>query len=432
MMNVPSRKRALLPLAGLAGVAVVIAGCTDGGTGGAGGENGGGPGVEFGAPIDAWQAAFDEAFAEIDDVELVWNTSNSATDPTGMGVQAIADKVEEYSNGHVSVEVSFVDSVAPITETFQALQDGRLDVSNVGTFLRPEEFPIMGVFGHEVATTRGPSVIADSLSSIAAFQETYWDTPEVIAEFRDKGLAVFNPQSVAAQNVLFCTQPWTSLAELEGKQIRVASQIQARQVQALGGVPVTVTVTDLYESLQRGIVDCLVYGPVGLQQFPGIGELAPYLMNPQSATFGINTNSYLANGERWATWPLVLQQLLFDVHAEDEVASQAGRPAAYQFVLELVEGEGGGFLGFDQDVEDALKAVNDEAVAAWSDFPLLDGDDFRERLFANLEKWEGLVEEAGYSDAPFSDTEAWLAPGFDIAAFAELYYENVTIPNRPS
>jgi len=428
-MSAINKKRALATVAGLVGVAVVIAGCTDGGSGREG-TNAGGPGVEFGADKAAWQAAFDEAFADRDDMEIVLNSSNSATSPSSPAIQGMADKVEEYSNGHVSVEISWSDSIAPITESLEALTDGREDWGNLGTFLRPADFPIMGVFGHEVATTRGPSVIADSLSSYAAFIETYWDTPEVIAEFEDKGLAVLNPQAVVGQNILACTQPWTSLAELQGKQIRVASQVQAKQAEALGGVPVTVAFPDLFESLQRGIVDCLIIGLSTMTSFPGMTDLAPYFMNPESAAFGTNTNSYMA-GSSWPDWPLVLQQLVFDAEAEHEMVNLGQTPQTAQLQVDAIEAAGGALLEFDQDVEDALKAANDAVVEAWSDFPLLDGDDFRERLFANMEKWEALVEEAGYSDAAFSETEAWLEP-IDITAYADLYYEEIVVPNRPS
>jgi len=430
-MSIFSKRRALATLAGLAGVAVVIAGCTDGGSPGGDGGSAGGPSVEFGADKATWQAAFDEWFADHDDIEIVWNSSNAATNVNGQNVQTTADRIEEYTNGHVQVTVSFQDSVAPITETFMALADGRLDVSNVGTFLRPEEFTIMGTLGHEAIIVRGASPIADSLISFGAAIETFWSTPEAIADYTDKGLHVLNPEGQSAQNILACTQPWTSLADLRGKQIRVASQLQARQAQGLGGVPVTVAFPDLFESLQRGIVDCLIIGPGSLNAFAGMTDLAPYIIAPTTAAFGQNTNSYQA-GSSWETFPLALQQLIFDQQAEEDMRALNGWLPEWRKLLDAATAAGGGFYDLGADADAALQAANDETVASWSERTDLDGDAFRELLNANLEKWRGLVLEAGYSDAAISETEEWLGAEVDFSAFADLYYENVTIPNRPS
>src|SRR3546814_2387778 len=59
---------------------------------------------------------------------------------------------------------------------------------------------------------------------------------------------------------LLCTKAVKSLADLKGLKVRAASS-SAALVQALGATPVNVAVTEIYEALQRGQVDCTL-GPI--------------------------------------------------------------------------------------------------------------------------------------------------------------------------
>jgi len=426
-----SRRHLLGGLAVIAGAAITLSAC-DAAPTGRPGDNAGGPSVPYDATVEEWQAAFDEAFADREDIEIVWQTSTVQASLTAVTWQAAADRIEEYSNGHISVEMAWFDSVTSMPEGTEGLQDGRLDMYAVGTFIRPEIYPVVGVIAHEAILTRGPSVVADTYSNSAAIVETLWNTPEAVAEFEEKGFAVLNPMRVSALNVLACSEPWTSLDDLRGKQIRVASQIQASQVEALGGVPVTVIFNDLYEALQRGIVDCMIAGLSLMVQFPGMTELAPYLIAPESAAFGTNTNSEMFNS-RWPELPLVAQQLVFDTIALMDVENLTygiSRDVISQY--EQVEAAGGQFLDFEDDVNEALAAVTEATVAAWADNPAIDGTAFTERLAATREKWDALVVEAGYSDAPFSEVDEWLTPELDSGPFEDLYFEHVVVPHRPS
>jgi TRAP-type C4-dicarboxylate transport system substrate-binding protein len=46
-----------------------------------------------------------------------------------------------------------------------------------------------------------------------------------------------------------------SLDELKGKRIRTPSAAQAKQIEVMGAVPIVMPITDVYQSLERGVVD---------------------------------------------------------------------------------------------------------------------------------------------------------------------------------
>jgi TRAP-type C4-dicarboxylate transport system substrate-binding protein len=62
-------------------------------------------------------------------------------------------------------------------------------------------------------------------------------------------------------NALFhAKKPIQSLADAAGLKYSVQSRLAAEAVQALGGAPITLAVTDLYQALQRGTVDAATIG----------------------------------------------------------------------------------------------------------------------------------------------------------------------------
>src|SRR5690606_31004763 len=87
--------------------------------------------------------------------------------------------------------------------------------------------------------------------------------------------------------VLACAEPLTTLEDLKGKQIRVGPQAQFGQIEALGATPVAVAFADLYESLQRGIVDCMTIGLTTMVGIPGMIDLVPYIIAPVGTAFAV-------------------------------------------------------------------------------------------------------------------------------------------------
>src|SRR3546814_3719574 len=67
----------------------------------------------------------------------------------------------------------------------------------------------------------------------------------------------------------------TSLDELKGKKIRGPGAI-GRMATAVGAVPVNVTITESYEGMQRGQIDC-TFGAAGWLDTYSFGDVAKYV-----------------------------------------------------------------------------------------------------------------------------------------------------------
>lgn len=64
--------------------------------------------------------------------------------------------------------------------------------------------------------------------------------------------------------VLVCTQPFETLADLRGRNIRVYSTTLGDLVEGLGAVPVSIPLSEVPTALQRGVIDCGISSGVSM------------------------------------------------------------------------------------------------------------------------------------------------------------------------
>lgn len=408
---------------------VILSGCASAASR-ASGESAGGPSVPHGADAQQWQAAFEEIDGTYD---LVWQTANAATSSTGERVKQFEQRIEEYSGGKVQVEVAYQDTISGTPqEADEALQDGRIDMHLLVPFQQPSDYPVSGDLMVNSSLARDTSYLADYVASIGATNEVWWDVPELHDEYEAVGLTVLAPMPVIPQTSLACREPLTSLDDLRGKQIRVGPSGAFGQIEALGATPVSVVYADLFEALQRGIVDCMVIGTITMADIPGMTELAPYIIHPSGTNFVTTPGTDLA-GANWRDWPLTVQQLVYDMYTDYELDSITDTINRGLVQHDLATAAGGGYLELEDDANEALLDYNQGVIDTWRSTDLLaDGDAYVDSLGESLETWTQLVDEIGFSDAPLVDVEEWSRSKPDWKAFNELYYERVHLPHRPS
>ncbi|MDP3950436.1 hypothetical protein [Microbacterium sp.] len=421
------RRRLVTVAAGLAATALILAGCASAASGNGGG---GGGGDSVSVPADASKEEWQAAFADIEPVNIVYQAAVSSSGSSAPRFQRWADKMEEYSDGKVTVEIVWSYGIAGITESDEALRDGRIDAHNFSTFSSPSEFPINGQLVLDSTVLRDSSLLEGSLTMFGATNQTAWEVSDVAGELSDNGLTPIIPVAGSALSGLVCSDPVTSLADLKGKMIRTGPLVHVGQVEALGATSVNLPFTELYEALQRGIIDCAIYGVGGLAE-GGILEVAPYVITPVGTSFATSTASETA-GVNWDSWPLVVKQLHFDLINEMTVDGIGESLGMMDEISAEVTANGGEFLEFDEEANDALREHNDEVLKSLAKTDLLDGDEFTTVVQDQFSEWKQLVQDAGYSSATLVEYDDQLSGNdIDLTAYKELYRERILEPNRP-
>lgn len=414
-----------IPLAGV--LALGMAACADRGSRGAGSDA---AGVAAGATKEEYIAALEG----VDPINLRFQIANATGSNGAKPWDAWAESVKEWSGGKISIEVLYSNSVVGATETSDALRDGRLDVANVTQIYYPSQFPLYTAVS-EMSHKGSSAPVVGPLATAAAFIELSMSSESLVQEFeRNEQYGLFPYSRVDNGPGLACLEPRTDLNQMRGAQARAGSQADAVYVEALGMTPVSGTVFETFEMMQRGVVDCTVTITGGALT-AGVTELAPHWVLDSGPGFDRPVVSTLTlDLERWENLPLPARQLMHD--RLDVTMEQAIRThwADINKVLSDSEKAGGSVTGFTPEVkaafETAHKQVDDRLRQDAATGKLVDDTD------ALLEKWQGIVTgELGYDESvQYGDFTQWYAANaeVDLTPFIDRFRSEILDPTRPS
>jgi len=222
---------------------------------------------------------------------LKWITfkPQNANDAQSITTQWMVDEFKKRTGGKHEFQVFWGGSVAKAKEIPDALSGGAGDIGDIITPYFPDKFPLNNAVGFFIPQP-------NSTIEIGLLMER-WHTeyPQYDAEVKKYNLKTIGFRPLGAYGII-CTKPINSLADFKGKRIRTYGFAYPALVQGLGGTPVSMSSSDGYEALQRGILDCSPIDPV-LAHGWKYDEVAKYFINvPIGASFGhmiaMNRKSY--------------------------------------------------------------------------------------------------------------------------------------------
>lgn len=421
------KPKALLRFGALAAAGVIaLTGCAETG----GGNSGSGEGLPYGATKEEFQAAF----ADIDRITLHTQSPGAAGSTAGAFLENYLKSVEEWSGGKIEFDIAYSDAIAKAAQIDDAVRDGRLDIGQVVAIYEPKEYPATAAL-LDTSVLSDQSVVTGALQSNAWAPELAFATPEIVAEFEDKDMKLMFPAYNAGVNALFCTDKRTTSAEIKGANISVGNTAGTQQVKSIGGNATSVAYTELYEALQRGVVDCSMSSPaVGI--LGGFIEAAHEVVIDPDAGLAVPTGNMVVNQEVWNKLPLVARQLLWD--RMKIFISGSIEDKIWPITVEAVEeirAAGGSVQAFDPELRTKLQETNKsilDALAKNSTFE--DGAQFAANAEELADKWSTIVAELGYTnESDYNGFADWYSPGkIDIGPFVDKLFEEVFLPNRPS
>jgi TRAP-type C4-dicarboxylate transport system substrate-binding protein len=408
-------------------LAAALAGCAEEG----GGASTGGAGVEYGAS----KAEYQKAFENIEPVELRTQTPAPKGAVTGRNVEAYLNAITDWSGGKITFDVAYANAVAAPGENDDALVDGRLDLAQVLPLYEPSEYPANAALV-EATFVSDQSAVAGTLQSNAWPNEVAFDTPEVLREWEDQGIKLMVPQYNSGVNVLFCREPKRDLAALRGMESASGGQAQSAEIEALGGSAVSVPYPELYESLQRGVVDCTVSSlTVGV--LGGFIKTAPQLTVDPAAGFAMAPGGMAISQSTWDSLPLVAQQLMWDrmdVFLTSNIEEKIWPNTAD--AVRQAKVAGGSVEPFASDAQQAIQRANDGLLEKLGGTDAVaDPTAFTTAIEESADRWLAAVEEVGIAEAdvPYREFDTWYTDGkVDVDAYVKRVYEEIFLPHRPS
>ncbi|MBN1905104.1 MAG: TRAP transporter substrate-binding protein DctP [Deltaproteobacteria bacterium] len=222
----------------------------------------------------------------------------AAGDPLTVKDEELAKRFNARVNGQYKIQVFPGESLARIPEFFDAVRVGAIEMADVAWGIYAGADPRLSLI-------ETPFLFNNIEAGTAAAKRLLPLHDKILQErFNAKALGLIHFSGIE----LITRKPVTNLKEWKGMMVGAISPAMARMIQDLGGSPVTVMWTDLYTSLQKGVIDGTANGTHGSIE-NGLLDVTSDI----TYFFGAAAwNGYTINLDLWKGMPPDVQQILIE------------------------------------------------------------------------------------------------------------------------
>jgi TRAP-type C4-dicarboxylate transport system substrate-binding protein len=181
-------------------------------------------------------------------------------------LEPFVDKVAEATNGTVTIEIVPNGGLGPAPGTYENVVAGAQDLGWALQGYTPGRFPISGLIEMPYmfpSATEGTNALWDLYEEFPEFQKEYDDVHVLGLWTHDEG------------NLWTAGKQVTSIDDVRGLTLRAPGPVQNQLITELGGSPVGMPAPELYDSLERGVIDGLMIASSGLESF-GLYDVLDY------------------------------------------------------------------------------------------------------------------------------------------------------------
>lgn len=363
-----------------------------------------------------------------------WTAGDAATGLYGQAWEGFAERVEEATGGKVTFEFYWGTSLLNATDALQGVSDGVADISVVNSVYFPSELPV-GTWLSGLGASLTGSIVHDVAAGGAASFETAQTLEPLVEEWTSHNLYPLMTVGSAPYN-LICTESLDTLDDAANKLVRTAGEPWTNTIEDLGMVAVSLSYNEIYEGLQRGVIDCVTINPNQLVSSLILQDVAPYY---HPVTFPLfQATNFVMTLDLWESLPVELQQIM---HAEAaqvaldiwnrfiELEALAGEAIASGDVVTTVEAT---------ELEEAAETSRAEYIANLANSAppeVSNPEQVVEEYIALLDDWTEVLVDTGY-EIPERDLDSILESfatlgQTDYTEFFERFKSEYIDPNVP-
>ncbi|PUB14351.1 C4-dicarboxylate TRAP transporter substrate-binding protein [Yoonia sediminilitoris] len=240
---------------------------------------------------------------------------------TNFFIPEVDRRLAETGNYAMSWQENYGGSIVKPRGVLEGIQLGLGDIGIVTTIFHSSKLPSQGL----AAVT--PFVSSDARAVARAVDEIAREYPVMQNEFAAQNQVYLATGVVLNSYQMFCSDPIESISDLEGRKVAGAG-VNLRYLEGIkDAAGVRGGLTDFYNMLQTGLVDCAMLWPEAAASF-NISEVGPYMIRTD---FGaVNTKTVTVNQDYWNALPDEVKDVLRAVAIDyrDHLASIAMDNAA--------------------------------------------------------------------------------------------------------
>jgi TRAP-type C4-dicarboxylate transport system substrate-binding protein len=173
-------------------------------------------------------------------------------------LEPLKKELEEKSKGRIKVTIHPGGALANAPAHYENVVAGAFDIGWTLQGYTPGRFPLSGI-------VEMPFLWSSAQQATGVFWQMFEELPPLQNEYRDvKVLAIWTHD---LGQLYTTSKPVRTLQDLRGLKIRAPGPVQVSMLRALGAVPVTMPAGEIYDALERGVVDGLVIGLSAIKGF---------------------------------------------------------------------------------------------------------------------------------------------------------------------
>lgn len=213
----------------------------------------------------------------------------------------IVRQLEKLSQGRIKIQYYWSHSLVPTKQIMDAVQKGVADIAFINPNYQPGKMPLLTV-------TSLPATGATDMAYTSKALQGLMKMPAVKAELDALNMRYLGPLTNDSYGV-WSKKEVRNLEGLKGLKLR-AIGMQANLLYALGGVPVSLGPTEIYQAIQKGTLD----GALGNPSF-AFGYKWPEVTHYYyHIPFGGLGQFVVINKSSWAKIPPDLQKRMSAIH----------------------------------------------------------------------------------------------------------------------
>jgi len=209
------------------------------------------------------------------------------------------EELEKRTGGKVKVQLFPGGTLLTAKNMYDGVKDGVADIGLSVTTYEPGRFPLLAI-------SDMPSEYPNAkVASQVVYDLVHEFTPEAFKDF--KIITVFTTEPAHLQTV----KPVRTLEDLKGMQLRISGALTP-VLQAMGASPVGMSMAEVPEALQTGIIEGNVSSREVLMDF----KLAEYIKYVTEYPLTINTFVAVMNKDVWNSLPPDVQKVIDELSPE--------------------------------------------------------------------------------------------------------------------
>ena len=219
-------------------------------------------------------------------VKLQLSSWLPAGHPTSKFLDKWAADIAEKTDGRITAETYHSGQLAPVTESYDAVRRGTVDMAFILHGVQSDRFPLTGLIDI-------PFLVENAVQGTKVIND-----PDLRAKYFDpehRGVKVLMLMTNQPAQIITVNQPVEKAADLEGLRIRFPTGVAKAWLDEMGATSVGLPPSAIAENVQKNVIDGLMidYGGAGVAYKLGgmvnhVAELNAYVssfgvvMNPES------------------------------------------------------------------------------------------------------------------------------------------------------